>query len=217
VPNATRPTDLPDGGFAHDDPLEQLIQAARGGSQQALWQLIEACRTYLLLVANQELPTDVQGKVAASDLVQDSLLEAHRDFPQFAGHTRHQLMGWLRRILLNNVADAHRRYEEAAKRRASREVPLLEAGTESRLVIDVALDTTSPSQAAMAREEEAELNRALSNLPEHYREVILLHHRDGLSFAEISRQGNRSAEAVRKTWLRAVKHLRQYLEGRDGP
>ena len=210
--------DLPDGRTANGDPLERVIQAARGGSQEALGQLIEACRTYLLLVANRELPRAVQGKVAASDLVQDSLLEAHRDFAQFAGHTRHELMGWLRQILVNNVADAYRRYEQAAKRRASREVPLEEVGTESQLAIDVALDTTSPSQAAMAREEEAELNRALSSLPDRYREVILLHHRDGLSFAEISRQVKRSAEAVRKTWLRAVKQLQQYLEGSgDGP
>ena len=104
-----------------------------------------------------------------------------------------------------------------AKRRASREVPLHQVGTESELAIDVALDTTSPSRMAMDREEEAELNRALGSLPDHYRELILLHHRDGLSFAEISRQVNRSAEAVRKMWLRAVKQLQQYLEGRDGP
>jgi RNA polymerase sigma-70 factor (ECF subfamily) len=201
------------GRGAEDDLVGQLIRAAREGSEEALGQLTEACRTYLLLVANRELPTDIQGKVAPSDVVQDTFLEVCRDFPQFAGHSRHELLGWLRRILLNNVADAYRRYEQTGKRRASREVPLRDPDTQSRLGIDFALDTTSPSQAAIAHEEQADLNRALSSLPGHYREVLLLHHRDGLSFEEISRRVNRSAEAVRKMWLRAVKQLQQDLEG----
>ncbi len=210
------PKDLPDGGTAKADPLERLIWTARDGSQEAIGQLTEACRTYLLLVANQELPTEIQGKVAPSDMVQETFLEAYRDFSRFAGHSRHELMGWLRRILLNNLADAHRRFEQAAKRRASREVSLHQDGPDGQLGIDVALDATSPSQAAIAREEEAELNRALSSLPGNYREIIELHHQRGLSFAEISRQVDCSAEAVRKTWLRAVKQLQQCLEDRDG-
>jgi RNA polymerase sigma-70 factor (ECF subfamily) len=144
-------------------------------------------------------------------------LEAHRDFAQFAGQTRHELMGWLRQILVNNVADAYRRYEQTAKRRASRDEALHQPGSGCQLAIDVALDATSPSQAAIAQEEKAELDRALSTLPEHYREVILAHHRDGLSFNEISRLVNCTGEAVRQMWLRAVKQLQEYLDEYDGP
>ena len=82
--------------------------------------------------------------------------------------------------------------------------------------VDLAIEQTSPSQAAMAAEEREALQRAMESLPERYREVILLHHREGLSFLEISRRMDCSAEAARKLWLRAVRKLQQQIEAPDG-
>src|SRR5205814_6556278 len=91
------PTDVP-----------QWIEAARHGSPDALGQVLEYCRPYLLAVANEELEPDLQAKAGASDLVQDTFVEAHRGFGGFRGRNEEALLTWLRKILLHNLADFRR-------------------------------------------------------------------------------------------------------------
>jgi RNA polymerase sigma-70 factor, ECF subfamily len=90
--------------------VQQLIMEARLGSQPSLGRMLESCRQYLLLVANQELRPELQGKVGASDLVQESFLEAQRDFAGFEGQTEAELLAWLRRILLRACGKINRFY-----------------------------------------------------------------------------------------------------------
>ena len=68
--------------------IGQLIAAARGGSASALGQLLEGCRKYLLLVANESLDSDLRPKGGASDLVQETFVQAQRIFERFVrfGH-----------------------------------------------------------------------------------------------------------------------------------
>src|SRR5262249_25645214 len=82
-----------------------LLGPARAGSREALGQVIEAFRPYLLLVAREEQDPAFQGKGGASDLVEETFLEAVRDFDRFHGTTAEELLAWLRKLLLNNVAD----------------------------------------------------------------------------------------------------------------
>src|SRR3954471_13867274 len=98
-----------------------LLDAARSGSREALGQLLESCRGYLLIVANGEMDVDLQAKEGASDRVQETFLEAQRDFGQFHGTSEPELLAWLRRLLLNNVANFTRRYRTTAKRSVERE------------------------------------------------------------------------------------------------
>jgi RNA polymerase sigma-70 factor (ECF subfamily) len=196
--------------------LAKLIDAARGGSRQALGELAEACRRYLLLIANLEVPAEFQAKVSPSDLVQETFLRAQQDFGHFRGRSRHELLGWLRRILLNSLADAYRRYDQSGNRQARRELPLEVSDTDSQKGFDVPAGWTSPSSQLAGQEEKAAVERALAQLPEQYREVILLCHRDGLSFDEAARRMDRSVGAVRKLWVRAIDHLQRGLEARDG-
>src|SRR5271166_2506287 len=101
---------------AQPDPTASQLAAARSGSRQALGALLEACRGYLLLVARQELDPPLLAKGGASDLVQQTFLEAHRDFARFHGKSEEELLAWLRQLLLHNLADFTRRYREVAKR-----------------------------------------------------------------------------------------------------
>src|SRR5689334_1370544 len=100
------------------------MDQARGGSDSALGSVLESCRDYLLLVANEEVPCELQPKAAPSDLVQQTFLEATRSFSDFAGQTDQELLRWLQQILLNNIRDTTRRYRQRAKRDIGREVPL---------------------------------------------------------------------------------------------
>jgi hypothetical protein len=67
----------------HD--AERWLPEARAGSQEAVSQALEACRGYLLLIVQRELAPDLRAKAGASDLVQDTIMEAQRDFAGFQG------------------------------------------------------------------------------------------------------------------------------------
>src|SRR5947199_7306687 len=116
------------------DPARRFgewLPAARSGSVRALGDALEACRVYLQAVAERELDPDLRAKGGASDLVQETFLEAHKDFAQFKGDTEEALLGWLRRMLLNNLANFRRHYRGTGKRRAAREIDLA-AGDSTR-------------------------------------------------------------------------------------
>src|SRR5262245_4961414 len=108
----------------------QRLAAARSGSREALGQALEACRGYLHLLAERELDPDLRAKGSASDLVQETFLEAQKDFRQFHGNSEEELRAWLRQLLLNNLANFTRRYRTTAKRAVGREMRI-EAGGSS--------------------------------------------------------------------------------------
>jgi RNA polymerase sigma-70 factor (ECF subfamily) len=191
--------------------FEGLLAEARVGSAQALGQVLEACRGYLVLVAGRQLDPDLRAKGGASDLVQETFLEAHRDFGRFAGTGETELLAWLRQILLNNLANFTRRYLATDKRAVARETTL-KSDHSSEARPEPAAPTPSPSGEAMAREEAQALQRALERLPEDYRRVVQLRYQEERSFEEIGQLIDRSPEAARKLWARAMERLRQEWE-----
>jgi RNA polymerase sigma-70 factor, ECF subfamily len=191
----------------------QWLPAARAGSQEALGQALDACRGYLLLIAQRELGAELQAKGGASDLVQETLLEAVRDFPRFQGDTEAELLQWLRRLLLNNVTDFTRQFRDAAKRQVEREVALDDGGSSADAGGGLAADLPSPSGEALAHEQAEAIQRILERLPEDYRRVIVLRYQEERSFEEIGSLLDLTPNAARKLLLRAVERVRQELEG----
>jgi RNA polymerase sigma-70 factor, ECF subfamily len=194
------------------DEATRWLSAARAGSPEALGQALEACRGYLLLIARNELGIDLQAKAGASDLVQQTFLEAQCDFGRFHGDSAAELRAWLRRLLLNNLATFARDYRATAKRAVGREVALPSPERSGTGAVDPSAGEPSPSTVAMAHEEAAAVRRLLERLPEDYRLALLLRHLEELPFEEIGRRLNRSANAARKLWARAVEMLQQQWE-----
>src|SRR5437588_7443589 len=91
------------------DP-QQLLEQAQAGDAATLGRLLELYRRYLALLARVQIGKRLQGKVDASDLVQETFLEAHRNFARFRGQTEAELVCWLRQILATNLANVCRRY-----------------------------------------------------------------------------------------------------------
>jgi RNA polymerase sigma-70 factor (ECF subfamily) len=191
--------------------LAQWIAAAREGSREALGRLLEACRQQLLQLAERELDSDLRAKASASDLVQQSFLEAHQGFGQFRGRTEAELLAWLRRILLHNVVNFSRQYHGTEMRAAGREVPLDQAAGQT-----LPAGQLSPSGQAMANEQAEAVRRALQRLPQEYHAVLLMRQCDRRSFEEIGKTLGRSAGAARKLWARALERLKQEVEATDG-
>jgi RNA polymerase sigma-70 factor (ECF subfamily) len=186
---------------------ERWLAGARAGESDALGQAFETCRAYLLLVAEQEMPRGLRAKGGASDLVQQTFLEAQQAFGQFHGGSHAEFLAWLRRMLLNNVANFHRHWEDAAKRRASREVPL-DGG---EVTPQVAGNGPTPSRELMADERANAVRAAMARLPEDYQMVLRLRYEEDLPFEEVAQRMGRTCNAVRKLWSRAVERLEQEL------
>jgi RNA polymerase sigma-70 factor (ECF subfamily) len=187
----------------------RVIAAARRGSAHALGHVLEQCRRYLLTVASSELDTAIQPKLAVSDVVQETFLEAQRIFERFLGGSQDELRAWLRAILLNKIADGERQYA-AAKRKVDKEVSLTPCDT-AQIGIDLPAPAGTPSVALMAQERAAALTAAITRLPAAYRQVIVWRQLENLSFEQMAGRLGQTVEAVRKRWWRAVQHLQSEL------
>jgi len=197
---------------AEGDP-EQLLRLARGGDVRALGQLLEVYRGYLALLARLQIGRRLQGKVDAADLVQETYLAAHQAFGLFRGTTEAEIVSWLRQILAANLAALLRRYLGTQRRDVRLERELAVELDRSSRVLDQGLlaPSSSPSQQAARREQAVLLADALGRLPETYREVIILRHLEGLSFAEVAGRMRRSVDSVKNLWARALGRLRSAL------
>jgi RNA polymerase sigma-70 factor, ECF subfamily len=172
----------------------------------------ERFREYLLLLARAQLGDRFPGKIDASDVVQQTLLEAHHKRDQFRGDEG-QLLPWLRKLLACTLADAIRTITRS-KRDPARERSL-EADLDrssDRLGAWLAADQTSPSQAASRNEQMARLAEALSHLPDAQREAIVLRYGTGASVAEISQRLGRTPTAVAGLLKRGSQQLRVLLQ-----
>jgi RNA polymerase sigma-70 factor (ECF subfamily) len=192
-----------------------LIERARREEAGALDRLLDSYRNYLRLLARTGLDASLQGKADPSDLVQDTLLKAALRFGQFRGGTDAELAGWLRQILTRCLTDFVRRYQTGA-RRAGREQSLDQLLNCSSQAMEgiLATNSTSPSASAQRRDLGVVLSDALAELAEDQRDVIVLHHLEGLGWDEVGRRMGRTAGAVRMLWTRALKQLRPLIDKR---
>ena len=195
---------------SHPQGIEDCLRLAKSGSSPAINQLLKICHSYLLLVANRELDADLRAKVSPSDLVQDSLFEIHRDFSHYNGVVGEEFFGWIRRILLNNVAEVRGRYRGTLKRDLNREVSL-ESLFELSQKEGFARHDSSQLTKLVNHERKKAVEQAIDQLPEEYRMALLLRHREGYTFEEIGLKIGKSSDAVRKLWARAVEQLKRDL------
>ena len=196
--------------------VSTLIHGARRAQPGALDRLLESYRNYLRLLARTGIDASLQGKADPSDVVQETLGKAHRHFGQFRGSTEAELAVWLRQILARNLADLVRRYHTTEARQAGRERSLedLLGASSQALGRLIAGRGASPSQSAERRELSVVLADALAELPEDYREVVVLRSLEERGWDEVARGMGRSEGAVRLLWARALKKLRPLIEKR---
>lgn len=185
----------------------QLIASARARSPDSVSAVIEACRSYLLLVAEREVDGRLQAKIAPSDIVQETLIKAHQHFAEFRGEERKELLGWLRTILVREIAMAKRRFEAAQKRDARLEMSLDPGSAILGAAAPLLSRGPSPSRQAMANEQALRIEYLLCRLPADYQTVIRLRYWNHLSLSEVGNHMQRSRDAARKLWARAVERL----------
>ena len=198
---------------ASTNPETLLARAAAEGGE-CLGALLGLYRNYLRMLAQMEIGQQLQAKVDASDLVQETMLEAHKSFSAFRGGSEGELAAWLRQIMAGVLCGQMRKYLGTQKRDVRLEQRLRESLDRSSLLLTQGLvdHHSSPSQQAARREQSVLLADALAQLPDDYRQVLVLRHLEGASFPEISRRMERSLDSVEKLWVRGLARLRQTME-----
>jgi len=200
--------------------VSELIRRCRDGEAGAREQLFTRYQHYLYVLAQAQLGKRLRAKCSPSDLVQQTLLEAHRDFAAFQGQQEGELLAWLRRILAHNLYNEVRRYG-THRRDTGREISLdqVQAGVDhSSLLLQRCLASRgpSPSELAQRHESAARLAAALARLPQDYQNVLLLRIFEELPAEEVAQRMGRSAGAVRMLQMRALNALRQEMEEETG-
>jgi RNA polymerase sigma-70 factor, ECF subfamily len=173
---------------------------------------LDRFRSYLLLLARAGLGGRLRGKLDPSDVVQQTLLEAHRDAAQFRGTTDAERAAWLRQALARNLANAARDLTRA-KRDVGRERSLQAALDDSsaRLEAWLVAEQSSPSQRAARGEDLLRLAAALAQLPDAQRQALELRHLHGRPLADIAGEMGRTPAAVAGLLHRGLAQLRTLL------
>ena len=174
---------------------------------------LERFRGYLYVLAERHADRRLQGKADASDVVQQTLVQALAGLSQFRGRSDAEMAAWLRQILARQLANAARDFGRQ-KRDAARERSLEAAldQSASRLELVLAAADSTPSQNAQRNEQFLQLAAALAELPEAQRQAIVLHHLERKSLEEIGGQMDRTAAAVAGLVKRGLRALRLRLQ-----
>lgn len=198
-------------------PVVELLDRARQGETAALGQLLQAYRNYLIVLATMQLDGRLRRRLNPSDLVQEALLAAHRDFHQFRGCSAPEFSAWMRKILIHCLHHAVEMHIRAKARDIRCEISLD--------YVQSALDRSglspanlladrgpSPSTPALQRENALDFANRLGKLRPQYRDVIVLRGLQGLPFEEVAERMGRKPGAVRMLWLRAIEKLQATSE-----
>jgi RNA polymerase sigma-70 factor (ECF subfamily) len=173
---------------------------------------VERFRPYLRLLARLRLDPLLRGKLDPSDLVQQTLLEAHQGMDRFRGQTTAERAAWLRQILARNLSNAVRDLRRE-KRDVARERSLEAALEQSASALEAWLadEQTSPSQMADRQERALFVAEALDQLPPNQREAVVLRYWENLPLVEIAKRLQSTAPAVSGLLQRGLKNLRTHL------
>ncbi|MDB5349065.1 MAG: polymerase sigma factor, sigma-70 family [Planctomycetota bacterium] len=131
-----------------------LLGLALAGDDAARGRLLELYRNYQRLVACSLLGGALRVQLDASDLVQETFLKAHQQFAGFGGDGEPELVAWLRRILVRNLADAARHHHAGSRdvrRQRSLEAMLDRSGLAAQRALT--RSASSPSAQAAGREQ----------------------------------------------------------------
>jgi RNA polymerase sigma-70 factor (ECF subfamily) len=202
--------------MADDVTTSELIRRCRSGDGQARDLLFTRYRQYLWLLAQGQLGGKLRARCDPSDLVQQTLLEAFRDFAGFTGEHEAELLAWLRQILAHNLYN-EARHQAAQRRDVARDISLgeVQKGLDRSSVNlggCLPADISTPSRVASDREAAVQLADTLAQLPKDYQKVLMLRIFEGLSAEEVAQRMGRKAGAIRMLQLRALTALRELMK-----
>lgn len=193
-----------------DDPeTEDRLRRAALGDERAVHWLLEHHRRRLRRVIAVRLDERLSARLDPSDVVQETLADAARKLPDYLRDRPLPFYPWLHRLAAERLAWAHRHHLHTQRRGAGRERAgvFWSGASGARLAELLAAGGSSPSRHLVREEERREIWRALSELSEQDREILVMRYIDGLSFAEIAAILALSEGSARVRHFRALQRL----------
>jgi RNA polymerase sigma-70 factor, ECF subfamily len=173
----------------------------------ALLSRFNEMRPLLLAVANQQLCRQLQSKVGASDLVQQTMMDAYLHAHTFQPADDRHIFNWLSKILLNNLRDVSRSFRNAKKRSLR---------LEQRLISDATIVDSKNAPRSLELQEDLDLlSEALNCLPRAHHQILTWRYHEQMSFSEIAELVDRSEDAVRMLVKRAIHRLAREMKVHD--
>ena len=197
------------------DETRELLKSAESGDAQAVNELMERHRGSLRKMVQMRLDRAVSGRVDASDVIQEVLIEASGRLSEYIRDAKLPFHLWLRQLAQDHIIDMYRRHRVAKKRSVDREQPLAAPATGDRSSLELAAmlrDSELTPAANMRRELESRFSAALDRLSEDDRDIILMRHYEHLSNIEVAEVLNSSSAAAGMRHLRALRRLRSILD-----
>jgi RNA polymerase sigma-70 factor, ECF subfamily len=193
---------------------QRLLERARGGDQSAFEELFQRHRRRLQKAIAMRIDRRVAARVDASDVLQETYMEAFARMPKYLQQGKMPLYLWLHWIAREKVLALHRRHLGAEKRAVTYEAPLLPVDSSATFVSGIiAGHEPSPSQALAKTELAERLRLALAQLDDDERDLILWRHFEQLSARDTAQLLQISEAAAAKRYIRAVERLRAILVG----
>jgi len=200
--------------------LEEFRRRLHRGEPDALGELFARYREPLRRMVAQGLNARLNARVSPSDVLQEVYLDAAQRLHHYFAKPDQSLFGWLRLLVRQRLHDICRRHLRARARAVDQEIHLDQrtgpASSSSGQTIQLAGNLPTPSQDAMRREANLQLEAALARLDEIDREVLVLRHFEELSNKEVALVLGIPAAAASKRYVRALARLKETLEDCPG-
>lgn len=192
-----------------------LLRRAVAGDREAQTELLDKHRDRLRAMVSLRLDRRLYGRLDASDIVQEALIEASRRLPAYAESPPMDFYLWLRQLTTQKLIDAHRRHLGAKKRNVGQDVSLFRGALPEASSLGLANQLlgrlTSPTRAAMRAELQLKVQELLNGLSPVDREVLVLRHFEQLSNEQVAKVLDLSRSAASKRYIVALGRLREHL------
>lgn len=180
----------------HDSDIE-IIERVRTGDEHSYRLLVERYQTLVFTIAFRM----VRDRAEAEDIAQDVFLKVFRTLDQFREESTFKT--WICRITTNRCIDWKRKH-------GSRQEATTQVEEADRIVDEI---HERPEQSMVRRETQEEVRKAIEEMPEKYRTILLMYHFQGLSYKDIADREGISPRTVETRLYRAKHLLRTALKG----
>ena len=187
-----------------------LVRQAQAGHDEALNRLFERYYDRVRRIVRLRLGKHLRTSLDSADILQETFIAAVRSFERFEMRDEASLIHWLSKLAERQIIAAAD-YHGAKKRDKRREVPLPTATgstSQSGFRPEFAAETTPPLDGLAAQEQIDIVENCLQELPEEYRELILMRNYAGASWELVAEEtGRPSGAAARMMHARAMIEL----------
>ena len=188
----------------------RLLDQVRDGDRDAFEKLFARHRPYLRQVVSLRLDPKLRARVDASDVVQETHLEAVRRLPDYLERRPMPFRLWLRKTAYERLLMIERHHVDAQRRAVGREVALPDRSS-LQLFGQLLAAGSTPSQQLSRAELARRVRQAVARLADIDKEILLMRNLEGLSNHEVAQVLEIAPAAASQRYGRALLRLRKLL------